>query len=254
MVVIVQTVSHKVRFASAKESLMATDTPNVAEEIQQEEVVQPENTQSTEQSAQEKPQTQSESDKEYNFKQLRERQRQTEEQLDFYKRQVEQLTPKTEEAETPSVGEDDLLEGRHYKMLQKEISRLGEEIKRKEMEAIPDRLKSRFSDFNDVVTKENVEKLKKSEPELYATITSTNDLFAKGVSAYKALMGLGYYKPKEDFSREKKQVEANANKPLSVQALKGQGALHEAHSFSEGLTPELKKKLQEEMAAAIKAH
>jgi hypothetical protein len=40
---------------------------------------------------------------------------------------------------------------------------------------------------------------------------------------------------------------------MSVQAVKGQGALHEANVFAQGLTPDLKKQLQKEMVEAAKA-
>ena len=238
---------------------MAAETENVAEEIQQEEVVQPEET--NEVNSQE---TQGESpgvdstDKDYNFKQLREKSRQAEEERDFYRRQVEQLIqsskPASEEPEeTSTVGDEDLIEGRHYKALESEVRKLTKHVRQKELETIPERLKSRFSDFDDVVTKENVEKLKTTEPELYKTITSGDDLFAKGVSAYKSLKALGYYQEKEDFSKQKEVVKSNHSKPMSVQAVKGTGALHEANVFAQGLTPDLKKQLQKEMEDARKA-
>jgi len=237
---------------------MATELQNVAEEIQQEEVIQPqvegeEVSQETQSEVHEEAK-----DKEYNFRQLREKSRQIEEERDYYRKQVEEMIRASKsrvepEEESSSVGDEDLIEGRHYKALESQVRELTKHVKQRELETIPERLKSRFSDFDDVVTKENIEKLKETEPELYQSITSGNDLFAKGVSAYKALKGLGLYKPKEDFSKQKEVVKNNHSKPMSVQAVKGQGALHEANVFAQGLTPDLKKQLQKEMEEARKA-
>ena len=71
---------------------------------------------------------------------------------------------------------------------------------------------------------------------------------------YKTLKSLGYNSQNEEFMKEKEQVHTNHKKPLSAQAIKGSGALHEANMFAGGLTPELKKKLQQEMVQAAKAY
>ena len=71
--------------------------------------------------------------------------------------------------------------------------------------------------------------------------------------AYKTLKGLGYVPENNNLMKQKDQVQSNHKKPLSAQAIKGSGALHEANVFANGLTPDLKKKLQKEMAEAAKA-
>ena len=239
---------------------MGTTEENVMQEVATEEVVQPpvtEQDQSIQES--ESQQTQVETheveakNKEYNFKQLREKTRHIEQERDFYKRQVEQLSPPEPKEEESSLGDEDLIEGRHYKALQSEVKKLQKHVKQKELETVPERLKNRFSDFDAVVTKENVEKLKDLEPELYKTITRGDDLFEKGVAAYKTLKGLGYYTNSEEISQQKELVKNNHSKPMSVQAVKGQGALHQANIFAQGLTPDLKKQLQKEMEDARKA-
>jgi len=237
---------------------MATETENVAEEIQNEEIVQPpkEEVEEGQQNLQES--SEEVKDKEYNFQKLREKSRQVEEERDYYKKQIEEIVRASQSREEPqeetsTVGDEDLIEGRQYKALETQVRELKKHITQKELETIPERLKSRFSDFDDVVTKENIEKLKTTEPELYQSITSGNDLFAKGISAYKTLKGLGLYKSPQNFDKEKEVVKSNHSKPMSVQAVKGQGALHEANVFAQGLTPDLKKQLQKEMEDARKA-
>jgi len=235
---------------------MASQTENVAEEVQQEEVVQPqEEISSQSQNTQEaSSETTEENSKDYNFRKLREANKQLEERLRKSDEIIETFTSSNQESppEAPEeeLGAEDLAEGRHLKKLEAKIEKL---MYQKELEAIPDKLRGKFSDFDQVVTKENLEKLKDSEPELYRTIRTGTDLFAKGVSAYKTLKSLGIIQEEQDLSKHKDHVHSNHRKPLSAQAVKGQGALHEANIFANGLTPELKKQLQKEMAEAVKS-
>lgn len=235
---------------------MATETQNVAEEIQPEEVVHPPQEQVLQsQEAQEPISQVEENDKDYNFRQLREGKKQLEDEVKQLRRQMdglaqEQASQQTRDEESIEIGDDDLVEGRHVKKLMSQVEKMFE---RKEAEIIPERLKARFSDFDNVVSKENIENLKETEPELYRSIISGNNLFDKGVAAYRAITSLGIYQPKEDYMKQKENVRSNHNKPMSVQAVKGQGALHEANVFAQGLTPDLRKQLQKEMVEAIKA-
>lgn len=235
---------------------MATQTENVSEEVQAEEVVQPQEEQAVEaQNTQETPPKEvDENNKDYNFKQLREVNKQLEERLkkseDFIQTIAEKQQEKTPPESEEELGEDDLVEGKHLK---KALSKIEKMLYQKELDAIPDKLKNKFENFDQVVTKENLEKLKDSEPELYQTIRSGDDLFSKGVAAYKTIISLGYAGDEENIMKQKDQVHANHKKPLSAQAIKGHGALHEANVFANGLTPDLKKQLQKEMAEAVKA-
>lgn len=237
---------------------MAEEPANVAEELQQEEIVQPQ-----EQNAQESqsPEVEAKEEKAHfskdeNFARLRE----TKEQLERENRELKewakgQLNPKQPQAdpeEDLGIDDDDLVEGKQYKKLYKKLDALEKRYEQEKAATIPDRLQTKFKDFDQVVTQENVEKLKNSEPELYASITSGHDLYAKGVSAYKTLKALGIAKV-DEFKDQKAQVQQNHSKPMSAQAIKGQGALSDANIFAKGLTPELKKQLQSEMQDAAKA-
>lgn len=235
---------------------MATQTDNVAEEIQHEEVVSPQKEQEA-QSQETQVESQKETEensKELNFRKLRETNKQLDQRLEKANEIIEAFTNSQNQATAPpqeeELGAEDLAEGRHLKKLEEKIERL---MYQKELEAVPDKLKGKFTDFNQVVTKENLEKLEETEPELYKTIRSGTDLFAKGVAAYKTLKSLGYAQDQESMTKQKDHVQANHKKPLSAQAIKGQGALHEANAFANGLTPELKKQLQKEMVEAAKA-
>lgn len=229
---------------------MAIENQNVAEDILQEEIVQPQDAQITQEVSQEQTE---ENSKDYNFRQLRETNKQLEARLRKSEEMLENMSRSKlspEESEDLDIGEEDLIEGKHLK---KVIARLEQKIQANEQAYIPDRLRSKFTDFDQVVTKENLERLQQSEPELYNTIRSGSDLFQKGVAAYKTLKSLGIIDEQETYMKNKEIVQNNHKKPISAQAIKGQGALHEANIFANGLTPELKKSLLKEMSEAAKA-
>lgn len=236
---------------------MTEETANVAEEIQQEEVITPQE-ESINQSPEES-QSQEISDKELNFRKLRESKEQLERENKELKEWVQgQLKPKEESApaeEEFCIDDDDLVDGKVAKRLYnelKELKKFKASYEQEKVASIPDRLRNKFEDFDQVVTQENVEKLKHSEPELYASITAGSDLYGKGVSAYKTLKALGIVKD-DPYKADKQKVENNSSRPVSAQAIKGQGALSDANAFAQGLTPELKKQLQQEMSQAVKA-
>ena len=228
---------------------MENQTENVSEAIQEQAPVQATDTQMTETVETTQPQeTSSQSDKEYNFNQLRKIKEQVEEENRELRKVIEtttQAVPAPAPQADTYIGDDDLVEGKHLNKVYQEFLTLRNEI-------IPERLRSKFSDFDEVVTEENIKKLKQSEPELHASITSGNDIYRNAVSAYKTLKGLGI--ATENFSSQKEQVQSNHNRPLSAQAIKGQGALSEKNVFAGGLTPELKEQLQKEMEEAIRSH
>ena len=223
---------------------MAEDTPNVAEEVRPEEVVTPQEVAPTEAPEVSEPKVQSDKDK--NFIRMRE----TKEQLERENRELRQKMQQSQE--DLGIDDDDIVEGRVIKKLSKQIRDLESAHHKERLSVIPERLSNKFSDFDQVVTQENVKKLEQSEPELYASITSGNDLYAKGVSVYKTLKAMGIVPP-ENYQSQKDKVQANQTRPVSAQAIRGQGALSEANIFAKGLTPELKKQLQKEMTEAAKA-
>lgn len=228
---------------------MEEQQENVAEELQQEEVVTPQESSPTpEPTSQEKENT----DKEVNFKKLREAKEQLENENRTLKEYLEKSTKPQSKEEDYGIDDDDIVEGKVVKKLFKELDTLKKTYEQEKLQNIPDRLKNKFSDFDQVVTKENVEKLKQSEPELYASIISGNDLYTKGVSAYKALKRFGIAEG-DDVEDTKSRIAKNQSKPMSTQAIKGQSSLSDGNAFAKGLTPELRKQLQKEMSEAVKA-
>ncbi|TET75285.1 MAG: hypothetical protein E3J43_08560 [Candidatus Heimdallarchaeota archaeon] len=232
---------------------MATETQSVPEEILKEEVAQPQTVESNESTKsldapEETAQKSEDSDKDYNFRQMRETLAQRDEEL----RVLREASDKSEE-----LGNDDLVEGKHLK---KGLSEIRDLIRKTELNTVPDKLKARFENFDNVVSKESLEKFRKIEPELYQTLQvdrganlSAEELFTKGVSAYKMIKSFGISPENKEFTSKKEQVQSNHRKPMSAQAIHGSGAIHEANAFANGLTPDLRTQLNKEMIEAAKA-
>ena len=125
---------------------------------------------------------------------------------------------------------------------------LEEERIRRADEDLPNRLSSQYSDFNAVVTDENVKQLKELEPEVAQALSLVGDKYAQAVAAYKYIKK--FVPGVEKVADYQKKVKENSSKPgtLSSQS----SALSKAHNFERGLTPELKTQLYKEMVEASK--
>lgn len=225
-----------------------SEVENVAEELQQSEVVQSEeNHTDTETAESAQP---SESSQEYNWRQLREKAQRAEEenrQLREYLRQQTAPQKAPEEEASIEIADDDLVEGRHVKKI---LSRVEGMLKKQEAASVPDRLQARFPDFNSVVTPENVTRLQEEQPEIFASIGANPHLFDRGVAAYKLIKALD---AKQGAAAEKAVIEANRSRPGSSQGAVKQSPLSNADRFASGLTPQLKAELLKEMEDAIRA-
>lgn len=158
------------------------------------------------------------------------------------------------EPELNLADEDIVTYGQVKRLIQRDAAALADRVVRdRENATVDERLESKYSDFKDVVSKENIELLKQTEPELAKSLSLLkDDPMEQGVAAYKLLKKLGMgIKAEEDMPEKKKAIE-NGKKPVSVQSVTRQSAIGNAHLFENGLTPELKAALQKEMKEAIK--
>ena len=165
------------------------------------------------------------------------------------KAQVE--SPQVEE--DVRVGDDDLVEGKHLTKVGRKIKALEEKIQQYQqqssMTATEAKLKSQYSDFDKVVSRDNIEMLKDAYPELYSTIYTSSDLYNKAVSAYTLIKKLGIHR-EDNFASDRAMVQKNASKPRAVASIapqQGDSPLSKANAFANGLTPELKAQLLREM-------
>jgi len=161
-----------------------------------------------------------------------------------------------QEDELDKLGDDDIItKGQSKRLMRKEAEEIARQIVReRENATVEDRLTTKFNDFSQVVTRENIELLKETEPELAMSLSHNTDQYSQGVAAYKLLkrLGIGVEEVAKEPAKEKQKAIANSQKPLSVNAVTKSSAIGNAHMFENGLTEELKKSLRDEMTRAIK--
>lgn len=169
--------------------------------------------------------------------------------------------PQPEEDLDFKIADDDLADGKVVNKVDKRVRNLENQLKQyqqqSQLAATEQRLKSQYADFDKVVSKENLDMLSYTYPELANSINSTPDLYSKAVSAYTMIKNLGIHK-EEQFTAEKKRVQENAMKPRLSPAVaaqqQGESPLTKANMFAEGLTPELQQQLKREMEIARRGY
>lgn len=222
------------------------------------------------------PQPEPESDAKKSFRELSAAKRKAERERDEYLRRLEEMetrahrqqatTPKeqAEEDEEFHLGADDIAEGKHIAKVdnraQKKIRALEERLSKYETKTNEERaeaaLRSKFPDFDKVVSMDNVALLSEAYPELARTIQSNNDLYTKAVSAYTMIKKFGIYQ-ESPFTSEKALAMKNVAKPrplTSVSPQQGDSPLGRANAFANGLTDDLKTQLLKEMQASRKSY
>lgn len=194
---------------------------------------------------QEEPQ---ETPQERNFRALRDKVKRLERENEEFKASFTQQQPETDDYDIES---DALAEGKHIKKVGKKIRALEEQLKhyqnQSHMTQIENQLRKRFSDFDDVVTTENIEILRDIDPDIARSLSASSDLYGSAVLAYKMIKDMN--KNVED-NYEKQRVTRNMAKPrpiVSSNAQHGDSPLTQANAFASGLTKELSAKLWKEM-------
>ena len=182
--------------------------------------------------ATEKPQqntTHESSQKEANMRILRERAEAAERRSLELERMVQmnmsqQQTSKIQidEDDDFDLSDDTYIEGKHLK---KYVKSLKQELKntKKQFEEYNQqnamtnaeiRLKNQFSDFDSVVTKENLEKLNHQKPALSRTIYANTDIYDRGYTAYELIKNSGILS--DQYHDIDRKVEDNRSKPRSA--------------------------------------
>lgn len=224
--------------------------PEVPEEPEAQQEIE-ESTQEVEQPAQ-KPNSAQES-----FARLRQKAEAAERRAAELERQLAAQQQEPEEDLSISMNDDDLAEGRHLTKVDKKIRKLEAKLSQYEQYnnqlAIENRIKAQYPDFNDVVSVENVQRLQDEYPEILATLRSSQDMYAQGVSAYTMIKKLGIVP--DDGMASLNKIKSNTAKPrtaASISTQRGETPLAKANPFAEGLTPELKAALLKEMNDAMR--
>lgn len=198
-------------------------------------------------------------DQEFNWAETRKRMQELDRQNREMQEQLKSLSsPKAapEDDEIDKMSDDDIMTKRQArKMAERMAQQVAERvIKQREAATVDERLQLKFSDFGDVVTRDNIELLKQHEPELAQTLYHNPDPFGQGVAAYKLIKKLGYgSEAVAKQNLDKDRAVKNSQKPVSVNAVtKQSSAIGNAHLFENGLTDELKASLLKEMRDCAK--
>ena len=199
-----------------------------------------------------------------NFKALREQALRLEQEKNEMARQLaayQQQQPRQQE-ETDiedNLAPDTLIEKRHLSRYDKKIQNLENQLKQYKEESVSisaeAQLKSKYSDFDTIVNKDNLEMLKLTYPELAQTIYSNPDLYTKGASAYTIIKQMGIA-PGASIEADKERAQRNLAKPrplTSVASSQGNDSpLQRANAFANGLTEELRQQLHKEMIESMR--
>ena len=193
---------------------------------------------------------------------LREKSDRIERERDEALRRLNEIETQKKQAQTPddddeiSIGPDDLAEGKHLSKVSRKIKKLEEQIRAQQQQSVAvsveTRIKSAYPDFDKVVSKENIDLLKESYPEIAQSISESQDIYSKAVSAYTLIKKLGIH-VEDLYTADKAIAQRNATKPkplASVAPQQGDSPLSRANAFANGLTEELKVQLRKEMEEA----
>ncbi len=202
-------------------------------------------------------------DIERNLVNLRRAKEQAERERDEAVRYAQQMESRKqaepEEDLSIHMNPDDLAEGKHITKLEKKYKKLQTEFadsQRMMNESIIEaRLKAQYTDFDTVVSAQNIKNLSEQYPELAQTINTSQDLYSKAVSAYTLIKKLGINEA-DPYAQDKQRVTENLAKPKPIAAVAAanESSLSQANAFANGLTKDLRAKLLEEMKIARKGY
>ncbi len=195
-----------------------------------------------------------------NFRAIKERAERAERERDELMRMMTQKEqPQVVEPEEDlnfTVDADALVEGKHLSKVDKKIRQLEQKLAQYEQKSTASnaetRLKAQYSDFDSVVTADNVAQLREEYPELAQSLISNPDLYTKGKAAYLMLKKFGIAQDPVMVA-EKALIQKNAAKPrplTSVSPQQGATPLSQANAFANGLTKELREQLAREVSEA----
>lgn len=205
---------------------MSDELENVLEVTPEQQTVQ-------EQPQEQKTEQKIEKAQDDNWRQMRHRLGEIERENQELKQYLSSINKQSEQLEQEDyldIKDDDFVEGKHVKKYVKSIQRDLQETKkalqefnRQSAETTAEiRLKTQFSDFDSVVTKENIQALASSKPSLYRSIMANPDLYDRGFSAYEMIKNSGVIQDK--YLDVDKRIEDNKNKPKSASVMNAQAS------------------------------
>jgi len=157
------------------------------------------------------------------------------------------------------INDDAYVEGHQVKKYLKKMNdrvakatrRLEEEAQKTSIKVAETNLKYQFTDFDKVVTKENLEKLSRTKAPLFRSIMANPDIYDRGYSAYEAIKNLI---PENNYEAVDRKLEENRQRPRSAAAVApqtGDTPLSRAGDYDRRvLTEERKAQLRKQVEEA----
>jgi hypothetical protein len=153
---------------------------------------------------------------------------------------------------------DALAEGKHVAKIYKKMQAMENQLKRYQQQTSQNimeaQIKAQFPDFDLVVSRANVEELRRSHPAIAQTLAAaaSSDAYSAAASAYSIIKEMGIAKSMQESQMTRKILQENASKPRSAQAAapqRGSTPLSKANEYmADGkMTPELQTQLLREM-------
>lgn len=222
-----------------------------------------------EQAPVEQPVRQQESSQQMNFRLIRERAERAERERDeamkyamsFNQPKPQPVKEHQEEnyLEGFDIDNDGLAEGKHIKKVLQEVRELKKELQQYKSKSTEDtariKLTTQFTDYDRVMSKNNLDALESVNPELAEMISNTPDMYKRAKLAYEMIKQYGIYRD-TSYDQEKAIAQTNAKKPrplTSASPQQGDTPLSKANAFANGpLTKEFKAQKYKETLQAMK--
>ena len=194
-------------------------------------------------------------------KQLAREKEALERERDFYRQQA--MTSK------PSQPQEDDYRTETEKRLAQEMEQLRQQVAQQGKETAEAKRKAAvwkaeadlardYPDFNDVVSRENVERFEREYPHLFNAAVATPDVYATGSTAYELIIAKGIYKKPVNTLKQMAQsdvISRNLSKPRSSSSISpqaGESPIKQANVYQSNSisTDDERKAIYAEMVAA----
>lgn len=181
--------------------------------------------------------------KEYNFRRMEQKMKEMEQRLAQAEAEKQKLSPQPQQ----NLNDDDILTvADARKLVEREAARIAQEqLQKRELETLQDRLHAKFPDFEQVVSEEAVDNLRDEHPELFNSLKANPDPYQKSVAAYKLIKNMKGKDTRQETAKVNSQkLEENRAKPNI--AATSSSVLSQATGWVKP-SPEQKKALYQEM-------
>jgi hypothetical protein len=201
--------------------------------------------------------------RERNYRELRQLQEQKDRELEYLRREMEQLRQakihKEEEIGAPkdAFAEVGTVEKIVSKALQQQEERYKQQLSAQRAQENERMLNLQYKDLYQVLSPENLRSLEAQEPEIAATIAANSDTYSAKVAAYKWIKKLGIAEESENSRRVAERLNQNATRPKSPSTISprqtspGLSQNPAQPGFADTITDDMATRYRKEMEDAI---